>query len=408
MRLLIVGINYAPELTGVGKYTAEMAEWLAARGHEVRVVTSVPYYPEWRVYKPYAAWRYSKECLFGVKVWRCPVWVPCRPSGLKRLVHLASYAIACIPVLIAQAFWKPDVVLAIEPPLFSALPAALCARLAGAKTWLHIQDFEIDAALALGVINTKQFHRYIAKAETWLMNRFDLVSSISDNMVSSLLTKGVPGLRTRLFPNWVDLNMIFPIPNSNSLRSALHINEKKVVALYSGNMGEKQGLEIILEAASMLENLVEIQFVLCGDGAAREKLERQYHQLKNVLWVPLQPLEKLNELLNMADMHLLPQRVEAEDLVMPSKLTGMLASGRPVIATARNGTQLEKVVSRCGLVAQPGCVDQLAALIVKLAGDPATRLSLGKKARSYAETYLGRDQVLVQFENELFQLHGST
>ncbi len=111
MRILIYGINYAPELTGIGKYTGEMAEWLAKQGHEVRMVTAPPYYPAWRVADGYSRWKYTHERLDGVVVWRCPLYVPANPSGLKRLSHLASFALSSLPVMIRQIFWKPDVVL---------------------------------------------------------------------------------------------------------------------------------------------------------------------------------------------------------------------------------------------------------------------------------------------------------
>lgn len=403
MRILVLSINYAPELTGIGKYTAEMAEWLALRGHEIRVVTSPPYYPEWRVHEPYASWQYKTEYLCGVMVWRCPTWVPLRPTALKRLVHLASFAFTSSVILFRQIFWQPEIVFVIEPPLFCAPSALICARLTGAKAWLHIQDFEIDAAFGLGIIKSRRVRGLIGCVESWLMKRFDLVSSISINMVLRLLKKGLPEVRTSLFPNWVDLNTIFPMQNPGSLRSELQISQSAVIALYSGNMGEKQGLEIVLEAADSLEGLSHIQFVLCGDGAARSRLEKQFQRLENVKWLPLQPPEKLNELLNMADIHLLPQRAEAEDLVMPSKLTGMLASGRPVIATAYQGSQLDTVVSQCGVVVQPGSSRQLADAIIELLEDPEKRSDLGRKARAYAEKCLGREQVLAQFEKELYK-----
>lgn len=405
MRILISSINYAPELTGIGKYTTEMAEWLALKGHEVRVVTSQPYYPEWRVYDGYASWRYKNESVRGVGVWRCPLWVPSKPSGIKRLIHLASFALSSLPVLCRQIFWRPDLVFVVEPPLFVAPAALLCAKFSGAKAWLHIQDFEIDAAYGLGIIKFHWLFGLTMRSESWFMKRFDVISSISPNMMLRLLKKGLPKSSTYLFPNWADLARIFPLREHGSLRTELQVPHDAIVALYSGNMGEKQGLEILLQAATGLQSTANVTFVLCGDGAARLRLQSQFQELKNVKWVPLQPQERLNELLNMADIHLLPQRAEAEDLVMPSKLTGMLASGRPVIATACKGTQLEMVVSQCGMVVQPGCVEQLVQAIIKLAADPSMRADLGTKARVYAEKHIGRDQVLSQFETELERIY---
>jgi colanic acid biosynthesis glycosyl transferase WcaI len=168
-------------------------------------------------------------------------------------------------------------------------------------------------------------------------------------------------------------------------------------------MGEKQGLDIIIEVASIIPKESNIIFVLCGDGAARSRLEQLAQSISNILWLPLQPLAQLNELLNLADIHLLPQRADAEDLVMPSKLTGMLASGRPIVATARTNTQIAEVVKNCGLVVPPGDVDAFTKALVGLAESSDQREHLGKNARQYALEHLGKESVLTAFENELIK-----
>lgn len=236
------------------------------------------------------------------------------------------------------------------------------------------------------------------------MRRFDVVSTISDKMRERVVTKGVNEQRACLFPNWVDLNLIRPGSRQSDLRAEWGIGADQMVALYSGNMGEKQGLEILLEVAAKLPGRPEILFILCGEGAAKTRLLEQYPSLPNVQWRPLQPLQRLNDLLNLADIHLLPQRADAADLVMPSKLTGMLASGRPVIATALSGTQVAKVVGQCGLVVMPGEVEALADAVLSLAGDADARVELGAKARAYAESSLGRDAILSRFECEMRSL----
>lgn len=401
MRILIVGINYLPELTGIGKYTGEMAEYLAAAGHEVRIVTAPPYYPEWQVAEGYATWRYRTETRAGVSVWRCPIWVPARPSGMKRLLHLASFALSSLPVMLRQLLWRPDVILSIEPPLFCAPAAWICARLSGARAWLHVQDFEVDAAFELGILRSPWLRSLVSRLESGLMRRFDRVSTISPNMVRRLVQKRVPAENTVLFTNWVDINAIFPLESVSSMRELLGISPESVVALYSGNMGEKQGLEIVLESAVMLSGEQDIKFVLCGDGAVRQRLQQKYAGLSNVLWLPLQPLERLNDLLNMANIHLLPQRPGAEDLVMPSKLTGMLASARPVVATANKGSQIAEAVQNCGVVVQPDNVGEFSEAIVALARDAERCAALGVHAREYALKHWSRDRVLREFEAQL-------
>ncbi len=400
MKILIHGINFAPELTGIGKYSGEMAEWLAARGHEVRVVTAPPYYPQWRIAEGYAN-RWGRERCENLSVYRCPLWVPARPSGLKRLLHLASFAVSSFPVMLSQCFWRPDVVMVIEPPLMCAPQALLAARLSCARAWLHVQDFEVDAAFDLGMLRAGGLRKFVSGIEQWLMRRFDRVSTLSPRMLEKLHEKNVAQGKTVLFPNWVDTGEVFPLDAASPLRAELGIADDRIVALYSGNMGEKQGLEVVLEAAGQMAHRADIRFVLCGEGAAKTRLRDRYGELPNVVWLPLQPVERLNDLLNMADVHLLPQRADAADLVMPSRLTGMLASGRPVVATAYPGTQVAETVRHCGIVTAPGNARDLAQAVMKLADDGAMRSTLGKMARTRAVETLERNAVLKKFEAEL-------
>ena len=419
MKILIYGINFTPELTGIGKYSGEMAERLCADGHQVRVVTAPPYYPEWRVREGYTWWRYQRESyLFppqsesyqysgqsGLEkshfdVFRCPLWVPRKPSGLKRLLHLASFALSSFPVMFGQIFWRPEVVFVVEPPLFCAPQAWLCGRLAGAKVWLHIQDFEVDAAFELGLLPSS-FRNTVGALERGLMRRFDRVSTISKRMKDCLSDKDVSIEKQVFFPNWVDTQLIFPLEYPSPMREELGIAPDATVLLYSGNMGEKQGLEIIIECAHRLVEQRKIVFVLCGDGAAYARLRKMSESLRNILWLPLQPFERLNDLLNLADIHLLPQRGAAADLVMPSKLTGILASGRPVVATAVPGTQVAAVVEACGIVTEPENAEEFTNAIVELVGSREKRVQLGNAAREYAIRNLGRNEVLAQFERNL-------
>lgn len=406
MRILIHGAYFPPDQIGIGKYTGEMAAWLAAQGHEVRVVVSQPFYPAWRITEGYSGGRYTRERWQGLDLWRCPVWVPDRQTGATRIMHLLSFALSSAPVVLRQVFWRPDLVCIVAPPFFCAPAAWAAARLARARAWLHLQDFEVDAAFETGLLRQPDLRRFAIWVERVILRRFDRVSTVSRTMLARLVDKGVPNQHCLLFPNWVDLDAITPLQGSNSFRNELTIAEDMVVALYSGSIGYKQGLETVLDAARRLEGDSGLRFVICGEGPLRERLSREYASLTNVIWLPLQPMSRLNELLNMADIHLLPQRADVADLVMPSKLTGMLASGRPVVATAVSGTQIAEVVSSCGIVVQPGDDAALATAIQKLAADRGEMRRLGAAARKYAVEHLGADRVLRQLEHEMGALTG--
>lgn len=407
MRVLIVSLNFSPELTGIGKYSGEMAKWFGAAGHDVRVVCAPPYYPAWKVSEGFSSTRYSRERWCGIEVFRSPLWVPSQPGGLKRLLHLASFALSTLPVLLAQWHWKPDVVWVVEPPLMCAPAAAAFASLRGAKSWLHIQDYEVDAAFDLGLIKGNSLRRWMQAAERWLMRRFDRVSTISGRMVDRALAKGVVPDRVVHFPNWVDISGIAPLAVPSAYRAELGMAPDTLVALYSGNMGNKQGLEILADVARLLQGEPRIQFVFGGNGSGRADLQARCAGLANVRFLDLQPLERLNDWLGLADVHLLPQRADAADLVMPSKLTGMLASGRSVLATAMPETELGRVVTQdaaCGLVVPPENAAAMAEALRALAADPARRAELGANGRRYAEAELSQDVILRRFEAQLLAL----
>lgn len=401
-KLLIISINFAPELTGIGKYTGDMAEWLSRRGTEVKVVTAPPYYPDWVVKQGYSAFAYKIESMAGATVYRCPVWVPKNPHGLTRVLHLLSFGLTSMPVALWLGLrWRPDIVFVVEPPLSSAPGAWLAAKLGGAKAWLHVQDFEVDAAFDLGLLRSPFAKIIVLSCEKWLMRRFARISSISGQMLAKLRHKGVESERVLLFPNWVDTEQIYPLEGASAYREELGIPAGVRVLLYSGNMGEKQGLEILLDAARALADDTSVLFLLCGTGATRRRIENAAQGLANVRFIELQPLEKLNELLNLADIHLLPQRADAEDLVMPSKLTAMMASGHPVVATAREGSELARVVAEGGLLAPPGQPAALVAVIRTLLDDAGLRAALGRSARAYAITNWDKNVILRRVFAEL-------
>lgn len=445
MKILLHSLNYAPEELGCGKYSGEMIRELAAAGHRCVVVTTPPYYPQWRVWEGYRSKWYSRQfdqvdryetapgqapSSHAIEVVRCPLWAPQKVSGLRRILHLASFGLSSVPAVLWKAVrFRPDVVMTVEPTAFCMPTTWLAARLTGAKAWLHVQDFEVDAAFDLGILKSKTLRRAVLAAEALLMKRFDRVSTISPNMLKRLRQKGVSERRSLLFPNWVDCDEMKPlweaapapadgddesgegvaVANCQSSRRRFGIPEDAFVALYAGSIGDKQGLEILAEAARLLRDQLgrPIRIVVCGDGSGHARLlelskgQGVSKQLGVLQMLPVQPFESFNELMNCADVHLLPQKAGAADLVMPSKLTGMLATGRPVVACAAEGTQIASVVRDCGIVVPPGEAAPFADAISALAADPARCRRLGAAARQYALQNLNRQGILERFQREL-------
>jgi colanic acid biosynthesis glycosyl transferase WcaI len=286
-------------------------------------------------------------------------------------------------------------VIVIEPSFLNSFVALAAARIAGAKAWLHVQDLEIDLAFDLGQL---RHGRRIAEAiERWVMRRFDGVSTISDGLVERLRAKGVP--KPLLLPNWFDPNELVPGPSR--LRRQLAMRESETVVMFAGTLGAKQGIESIIHAARLLETEMQLSFVIAGEGPSKAELERLAHGLRNVRFLPLQPPEGLNDLLNCADIHVLPQQPAAAGLVLPSKLIGMLASGRPVVACTKRDSEIARLVSGCGLIVEPGDAQALARALLTLANHKVERLRLGQSARRVALANFSKEEILPRWDATL-------
>lgn len=396
MRILVVGINYAPDMIGVAKYNTELCEALASFGHEVRMITAPPYYPEWSIPKPFRGFRYNHELTNGVFVTRSPIYVPSNPTGGKRLLHHASFALSSLwPVLTASLRKSPDVVLSVAPSLMSAAFASWIGRRTGALTWLHLQDFELDAAFDLGLLSNRRLRAPMAAVERMILRSFDRVSTISPQMVARLVAKGVDKEKAQEIRNWTDTARIASGSRSVQLRKMLGLKDTHFVALYSGTMSNKQGLELIIEAARTLNReKSNIRFILCGEGPHKQHLRHLADGLSNIHFFGLQSEECFADLLKSADVHLIPQKAGAADLVLPSKLGGILASGKPTIVMAKPGTGLAEEIRNAGIVVSPGDSEGLSAAIQRLAQNPILCSSLGNAAVDLALARWDKDTIL--------------
>lgn len=407
LRLLIHGINYAPEFIGIGRYTGELGAWLQSKGHMVTVLTAPPYYPMWQVPTAYRhpAWR--QEWLDGVEVLRAPLYTPSRVTGKGRILHEFSFGISCLPWWLNLWARPWDAVLAICPLLQSGLIPAFLARRQKIPFIFHIQDLQLDAARELAMIRQPLLFACLERLERFLFIRAEAVTTISRAMAARIKDKGVPPERVHLLPNWADLEEIRPGSRKNVFRRELGLKDE-VIVLYAGNMGEKQGLEIILEAASRTRHIPNLRYFLVGEGAARARLRDLASQLSldYVSFLPLQSPERFPLLLASADIHLVIQRHKASDLVMPSKLGNILAAGRSFIATALPDTELGRVTleSQAGLLVPPEDVGALAQGIKDLARDQQRRKKMGSKARKFAEEQLRRDKIMASWEDLLYGL----
>ncbi|MBX7527998.1 WcaI family glycosyltransferase [Qipengyuania vesicularis] len=402
----MLGLNYAPEPIGIGPYTSGLAEALVERGHTVQVVAGQPYYPEWKLYPRFKRrWQSSEEN--GVKITRCPHYIPSNPTGAKRMAHHASFASSCYPAARkARRELNPEIVFAIAPSMIAAPVALRMARRADVPMWLHVQDFEVGAALATGLIDSaSRTADAAARFEDRMLRSADLVSTISEPMCDLLERKGVGSERILEMRNWANHADTMGHADAARFRKEWGL-EGKTVALYSGNIANKQGLDIVIEAARQMADREDIVFVISGEGPNRGRLERLAQGLPNVLFRDLQPEKSIGDLLTMADIHLLPQLHDAADLVLPSKLGNMLASGRPVIATVRPNTGIARELVNCGIVVPPEVPEAIVSAIAALASHPDYRKTMGSAAAARAQEAWSKQSVVDRFEEGLDRILG--
>ena len=406
-RILLCALNYHPELVGIGKYTTEMAEWLSKQGYEVQVIAAPPYYPEWKIRAGYGRLRYRSEIIRGVRVLRCPLWVPAKPRGLTRILHMISFALSTFPALLWSALrFRPSVICLFAPP-FACSPGALAASwISGASSWLHIQDLEIDAALALGFVRGKLAAKILRAAERFLLNRFDRVTTIAPAMREAIQAKKIR-TEVELLPNWVASPS--PVALLNVDRARLGLPASPKIALYSGTLNAKQGLEVMIDAARVLEReqpASEIRIVIAGDGPLKAELQARARGLSNVLWLPFQPEDRFRELLGCVDLHLIATQSKVRDLVLPSKLGPMMASGRCVLGAVDPDCQIARILEGRGRICAPEDPAALARAITELIAVPAEREKLGAHGQAYALETWGIDRCLRAFTDGVERLAG--
>jgi len=409
-RILLIGYNFHPEPTGIGKYSGEMISWFVNHGYDCTVITSYPYYPFWKVQEPYYKKRlwYSTEKSSNsetngkLKIFRCPQYVPVQPSGFKRVLLDLSFVIsAFFPLLKLLTDKKFDFVITVAPAFQIGLLGLLYKKIRGAKLLYHIQDLQIEAARDLKMIKSKWVINTLFKVEQLIFEQSDVISSISKGMVDKIAKKAKKNVL--LFPNWTDTAVFYPIEDRAQLKRNFGFDPSDKVILYSGSIGEKQGIDSILHVANALRDRINLKFVICGSGPYKQNLQSLAEQLdlQNVNFLPIQPHSKFNEFLNLADVHLVIQKAGASDLVMPSKITTILSVGGLAIITANKGSDLHTLFNDhdMGVLVEAENTDALKECIASITNKDCTEIN--KNARKYAENSLSIDKIMLSFERSM-------
>jgi len=406
MHLLALGINYWPDETGIAPFATGRCEYLAACGHEVIACTGPPYYPQWRVPDAYRRRLFSHEQRNGVTILRSWIYVPRRLTSLKRVLHEASFI--CSSFIRALGNARPDLIFATSPPLGLTASAIALSRIWRVPYVLHVTDLQPDAAVDLGMLPQGRLIKALYRLEAAGYRNAALVSTLTEAMRRRIIAKGVPADKVVLFSDWVD-PQLFSIAAPETSRHATP--DAPFIVAHFGNMGVKQGLDVIIEAARLSRDDPGIVYLLVGDGAARPTLEAKVCelQLPNLRFWPLQPHDRFLELLAQSDVCLVTQQRTVSDIVFPSKVITLLAAARPVVASVGTGSEVARVIaeSGAGITVAPEDPRALADAVMRVRADPALSARMGLAGRSYAIDRWERETVLKSTEKRLASISNS-
>lgn len=404
MRAIVWGINYAPEFTGIAPHSVALCEFLAAQGDEVLMVTGFPYYPSWEKRPEDRGQVQRTEQINGVSVHRCWQFVPGRVSALKRILHEASFVFTS--TLRALSLPRADVYVIVSPPLLLGVAGWFVGTIKCAPVVFHVQDIQPDAALGLGMLKAGWFGRALYALESFAYRHATRVSGITQGMLKNFRGKGVPEWKLLYFPNTISLNNAGPSPERGEFRRAHGFAPEEFLAIYAGNLGVKQGLDVLLDAAPLLRD-PRIRILICGDGAQRDALAQRVRELKlpNISMLPLQVGRDYRALLVDANVCFITQQLGAGNSFFPSKLLGLLAEAKPVITVAAPECELvlSLVEGKFGVNVPPGHAQELTDLLNAFAQNPQRLAEYGAAGRRYVEQF-DRTCVLQRFTEEIESL----
>jgi len=389
MRLLFLNRSFWPDPEATGQFMTELCQDLSCE-HDVTIVAGPSYYVTTRHKALFA-----RETLGKVSIIRTWGTKLSKTNLLGRLINLGSYYV--IAGLASLRTERPDIVIAeTDPPLLGALGALLKQRWR-CRLVYNVRDLYPDIAEVTGGVKNRFLRLLLERTNEFAYRAADLIIALGSDMRERLLQKALPSEKIAVVTDWVDCNALRP-QAASSLRVQF---EDRFVVMYSGNLGLSQQLEVVLEAADRLRNDKSILFVLIGEGARKKRLqdEMRSKRLSNVWFLPYQPKERLGESLTAADLHLIPLMAGAAGCMVPSKVYGVLAAGRPFVAMMEDFADVARlaVEHRVGFVTPPGDVDGLVATIRGAMNNPAELKEMGRRARRLAEEQFERRVVTRKF-----------
>lgn len=400
MRILILSINYWPEVTGIGAFTTYRAEHLAAAGHDVEVCTTFPYYPAWKVPADYSGKLAMTESRKGVRIHRGFAYIPNRATSFKRILHEASFV--CSAMMRAICCKRPDVLLVVSPPLGLALPAILLSRLWRIPYVFDVEDLQPDAAAELGMLPRPAL-KILYRVEGAAYRHARLVTTLTAAMKERIVSKGVAAEKVELVEPRMDESLASTAPGEALAFRRRYGLEDKFLVTYSGNIGVKQKLDVVIDAAALNRNDDSMLFLIVGDGADCGRIQRRAAELelRNVRFLPLMNHADFRGLLAASGICLVTQQKSASEIAFPSKIVTYLAAGCPVVASVDPENEVARIAQESGAGRVAMAEDPAALLSAILELRDADLREIGASGRDYASQRWSSKRVLDHLERSL-------
>jgi len=399
MKILLVSGYYHPETVGSGIWVRQLALDLKAMNHDVSVLTAFPSYPHGRIFPEYRGRWFLKETMDGIPVTRTFTYAT---TSRKFWPRVASFGSLCVSTMLWGwlARRRADIVYAVLPPLPLGVSAWVLAKAAGARLVVNIQDIYPDIAVTTGFLRNRRAIAFFRRMENWIYRHADRIVVIAADFERNLLGKGVPARKIAVVPNWADPDSIVPGPRDNAFRRQ-HGIENEFVVLYSGSISHNSHLEPVLHAAERLAS-ERFVFLIAGEGVHKKSLQirAQAKGLKNVRFLPFQPIDLYPEVLAAADVTLVTLSPSATHLSLPSKIYKQMAAARPIVAIADHRSELAQLIeeSGCGLAVEPDDSDGFVDALRRLAARREEAMRMGDAGREYLINVCSRRKCVAAIE----------
>lgn len=391
MKILITSLYFYPDHSGIALYSSDFALYAKSMGHEVEVITGYSFYPKWKKRKEDRRKLFSVEEYKGIKIFRGYIYVPQNPTTITRVLQEFTFLLS-----VSVNFFrvrKPDILVSFTTPISIGFLSSLYKKITRCKLCINIQDFQLEAAGSLGMSKQKLFYSILSKLETYSYKNAELITSISDSMIELLKNKkGIPALKIYLWPNWIEVKEYkLALNNKGNFRLANNISSEKKIIAYAGNIGLKQGLEIFIDLADRFKENSSLIFLIIGEGAGKEMLINyaMEKRIDNIHFLPFLNNEEYLRFLNDVDVFFLSQKKTEFDVYFPSKLLGIMVTGKILLLSADKESELHKTIlnNNIGLVADYGDMDKLSELLDFALNDDAVINTIQTNARLYAEKF---------------------